>query len=345
MQTFKVGVVGAGHIVTHKHIPVFKKLKGVEVAAVCDKNYSVARAVAERFGIRSVHGILREMLKEKLDIVDICTPPQTHSSLATEAMEAGCHILAEKPLAMSVGEVDDLIRVANREHVRLCAVHQNLFNPAVQKARHLVESGVIGDLIGVDVGTFNTRNDYMLKNSNHWCHTLPGGAFFELLPHPIYLLQIFLRGIGQICILTSKLGDFQWMAADEIRVLVKAGNGVGTITGSCNSPFQGDSLDILGTKLGLQVDLWGRSIVTKKPRTEQPLSVGRTNLDLAYQSLALLRTTFESSLKAVLHGIEVSAHYAFMKEFVTCLRTGGKLPVEPHEARENVRILEAICNR
>ena len=189
----KVGIVGGGHIVNHRHIPVLKKLKDVEVFAVCDKVESFAKKTAEQFGIGRHFTSLTEMLKEHIDVVDICTPPRTHFALAVEAMEAGCHVMSEKPLAMNVQEVDEMISVSKRKNVKLCVVHQNLFNPAVQKARQLVESGQVGKVISVDVGTFVRKDNYMCVNGKHWCHTLPGGIFFEILPHPIYLLQLFAK--------------------------------------------------------------------------------------------------------------------------------------------------------
>jgi len=341
----RIGVVGCGHIVAHRHLPVFRKLRDVEVSAICDKQESVAETVAERFGIKHHYVSLSEMLKEELDVVDVCTPPQTHASLAAEAMDAGCHVLTEKPLAMSVNEADELIRFSERKHVKLCVVHQNLFNPAVQKARRLVDAGVVGDLISVDVSTFVRKDNYMCLNANHWCHTLPGGIFFEILPHPVYLLQAFLKRVEPTSVLTASLSDFSWMIADEIKVLVKAENGVGSIVASCNSPFHGDTLDILGTKLGLQVDLWGRSVIKYKPRTEKPYSVAKSNLHLASQFLNLIGTTVTSSLTMAFGGVKVSAHYGFVRDFVKSVHGYDDLPVDGEEARENVRIVETICKQ
>jgi len=343
LKLLKIGVVGGGHIVKHRHIPVFKKIKDVEVYAICDKQESTAQGVAEQFGIKHNYTSLSEMLKEELDIVDICTPPHTHVSLAIEAMEAGCHVLVEKPLAMTVKDVDEMSKVSKREHVKLCVVHQNLFNPAFQKAKRLVEEGVIGDLISVDVGTFVQRDNYMCVNGKHWCHTLPGGIFFEILPHPVYLLQVFLKNPKPAHVLTRKLSDFSWMKADEARILLDADNGVGLIVASCNSPFHGDALNILGTKMGLQVDLWGRYVIKYKPRTEDPVSVGKSNLSLAFQFLGLLGTTASNAFTMGLGGEKVSAHYGFLRAFVDAVQGKGRLPVSEEEARENVSIVEKIC--
>jgi len=343
LKMVKIGVVGGGHIATHRHIPIFKKIKDCEVFAVCDSEESVARNVASRFGIKNHYTSLSDMLRASPDVIDITTPPQTHFSLAIEAMEAGCHLLVEKPLAMTYKEVDEMFRISKRYNVKLCVVHQNLFNPAVQEAVRLVKNGSVGDLISVDAGTLVRRDNYMCTNGNHWCHKLPGGIFFEVLPHPVYLLQIFLKDIEPAYTLTKKLSSYDWMKADELRVLCNAKNGVGSVLSSCNSPFHGDTLTVFGTKMCVQVDLWGRTVIKYKTRTQDPVSVGKSNLSLASQFLGILGTTVSNSLTAVSGGEKVSAHYGFLYEFVKAIKTDGKLPATEEEAKENVRIVDEIC--
>jgi predicted dehydrogenase len=312
---------------------------------MCDTVESTARNIAEQFAIERYFTNFSEMLKMGLDVVDITTPPSTHFGLAVEAMESGCHVLAEKPLAMSVEDVDEMFRVSRRENVKLCVVHQNLFNPAVLKARRLVEAGFVGDLLGIDVATLVRKDNYMCVNGKHWCHTLPGGIFFEVLPHPVYLLQTFLRKFEAAFVFAKRLGGFGWMKADELRVLLNSEKSVGLLVASCNSPFHGDSIYISGSKMCLQVDLWGRSVIKYKPRTEDPVSVGKWNLSLASQSLGLLGSTFSNFLGMVVGGEKVSAHYGFLREFVRSIRSDGELPVSEGEARENVRIVCNICEK
>jgi len=341
----KIGVVGGGHIVKHRHVPIFKKIKGVDVFAICDKVETVAQDVAREFGVKNCFTSLSDMLRAGVDVVDVCTPPTTHFPLAVEAMEAGCHVLVEKPLGISIKEVDEMYSVAKRKGVKLCVVHQNLFNPAFQKAFRLVKAGAVGDVLSVDVGTFVRRDNYMCLNGEHWCHKLPGGIFFEILPHPVYLLQAFLKNAVPSSVLAMRLGGFSWMKADELRVLVEGDNGVGLVVASCNSPFHGDSLYVFGSKIGLQVDLWGRSVIKYKPRTEDPYSVGRGNLSLASQFLSLIGTTASNSFTALSGGEKVSAHYGFLEAFVRAVEKDGKLPVSEEDARDNVRIVEDICRK
>lgn len=346
MTKLKIGVVGGGHIVKHRHLPIYKKIRDVKVSAICDKQESIAKSVASQFGVSHYYNDFSEMLsKEELDVVDICTPPQTHVTLAIEAIEAGSHVLVEKPLAMNVNDVDKMFKFSEKKHVKLCVVHQNLFNPAVRKARSLVENGAVGDLISVDVGALVRRDNYMCLNSKHWCHNLPGGLNFEVLPHPVYLLQAFLKNPVPICLVAKKLSVFKWIKADEIRVLIDAENGVGLIISSCNSPFHGDTLNILGTKLGLQVDLWGRTVIKYKPRTENPVSVGKSNLYMASQLLGPLGANLSNMSKMLFRGVKISAHYDFILEFVKSILEDRDPPVSPSAARENVKIVENICSK
>ena len=345
MVKIKIGVVGGGHIVKHRHLPIYRKIKEVEVAAVCDKEEAIAKGVADQFQVRSYYTDLSKMLaKEKLDVVDICTPPKTHVALALQAMDAGCHVLVEKPLAMNVDEVDRMFSHSGQKHVKLCVVHQNLFNPVVRKAKALVESGAVGDLISVEVAALVRRDNYMCLNRKHWCHTLPGGLNFEVLPHPVYLLQSFLADPEPVCLVAKKISDSDWMKAEEIRVLMEAKKGMGLIVSSCNSPYHGDQLNILGTRLGLQIDLWGRTVIKNKVRTEEPLSVGRNNLYMASQFLKPLAANLINVWKMASSGVKVSAHYDFIMEFVRSIMEDRDPPVTPSETRKNVEIVEKICS-
>jgi len=343
MAKLRIGVVGGGYIVTHKHLPVFKKIGHAEVSAICDKQKSVAESVARQFGIDRHFDNLSEMLKEELDVVDICTPIRTHAPLAIESMESGCHVLVEKPLAMNVNDVDRMYEVSEKKHVKLCVLHQNIFNSVVKKARRLVEEGAVGDLISVDVGTFVTRDYHVCLDKDHWCHRLPGGIFFETIPHPVYLLQLFLDKIESTCVSAEKF-HFPWMKADEIKVLIKAEKGLGSLMASCNSPYHGDSLNIVGTKMGLEVDIWPRSMIKYGRRTEDPYSIGKSSLKTAFQSFGLVGTTIKNALRMTTGGVKVSAHYEFIREFLRSILTDSAPPVSRDEARENVRVVESICN-
>src|SRR6266700_3515171 len=153
MPKVKAAIVGAGLIAGKKHIPAFMRHKNkVELAALCDLNQEGARKLAAEFGVPKVYSDLGEMIeKEKPDLVDICTPPKTHVKLAVAAMKRGCHVLIEKPMALTVEECDRIVD-ASREHgVKVCVGHSDLFYYPFMQARELVANGAIGDFRGMRI--------------------------------------------------------------------------------------------------------------------------------------------------------------------------------------------------
>lgn len=338
----RVGVIGAGEISVESHLPVYKSLENVDLAAICDQRINMAKEAADKFGVKNTYGDLHEMLaKEKLDIVDICTPPRTHASLAIDAMEAGCHVLTEKPMATTIQEADEIVNSSKKNGVKLCVVHQNLCNPVVTRARELVETGAIGEILHVEARTSERKDSELCQNRNHWCHKLPGGIFFEIIPHPVYLLQAFLKDLEPVHVVGRKVSDREWMKNDELRVLLEGKNGLGSIVASCNSLIHGDTLDIFGSAMGLRADLWGRTLITFKPRTQSAKSIGMSNLNLSLQLFKVVGSTASTFLKAI-RG-KASAHYTFISRFVDSVTQGSKPPSTAEEGKATVRLLELIC--
>lgn len=339
----RIGLIGVGAIAVESHLPALRHLGHVEIAALCDQRIETARKVASDFGVKSVYGDAKEMLsKERLDAVDICTSPASHAPLSIQAMEAGCHVLIEKPMASNLEEADAMVDCSHKQKVKLCVVHQNICNPVVIRAKQMVESGAVGQLLSINVGTFERRDGGMILVKDHWCHKLPGGIFYEILPHPIYVLQTFAKELNPVCVMGAKRADIPWMPVDELRVLLK-GTSLGLITASCNPPVHGDTLDILGTKMVLRGDLWGRTLLTQKTRTKSPVEVGVGNLQLSSQLFGVIGGTISSAIRMA-WGV-VSAHYVFISEFINSVLDETPPPTTPEEARETLRLLESICSQ
>lgn len=177
MEKLKVAVVGCGLIAKARHIPGYMTMKKkVDLCAVCDKNEQLARETAKKYHISKAYSDVSEMLsKEKLDIVDICVPPQIHAPIAIEAIENGCHVIMEKPMALKTSDCDQMIDAARKHGVKLCVIHNNIFDPPFLKAKKLVEDGAIGDFVGMRIFLSTHRSD-MIDLKDHWYHKLPGGV-------------------------------------------------------------------------------------------------------------------------------------------------------------------------
>ncbi len=334
------GIAGCGAVITTAHMPGWRALKDVEIVAVCDQREEAAIQASRHWGIPRTYGNLSQMLSsEKLDFVDICSPPLTHCQLAIQAMEAGLHVLMEKPMALSSREADEMVSASREQGVKLCVVHNFLFSPIIQRAKSLVDSGTIGELLMMEVHSLDRRERH-LNQENHWCHNLPGGIFGEYAPHPVYLLLAFLGNIRSVRAIARKYSEFPWVAADELKVLVEAESSLGAFTVSCNSPRDSFTLDLFGTKGNVHVDHFTQTITHRRPRSNKFHDLILDRLDLmlpiftatAYSTVNRLRGRQRNRL----------GHQAIIQKFVESLLNNTEPPVTGEDDRETIRVLEEI---
>lgn len=144
-ERLKIGIVGGGGIAQVAHLPVLKKLKGVEVLALCDPDFPKARALADRFGIKDAFDDIEELLRyETLDAVVICSPNHLHESHILAALSANLHVLAEKPLTMSTASVQRILRAMEKRDRVVMVGMNHRYRPDVQIVRSFVQSGELG---------------------------------------------------------------------------------------------------------------------------------------------------------------------------------------------------------
>lgn len=146
-ERLKVGIIGGGAITQVAHLPVLKKMRTVEVQAICDTDLPKARALADRFSIKDAFDDIEELLRyEALDAVVICSPNHLHESHIMAALSADLHVLVEKPLAMSATSVQRILRGVEK-HNRVVMVGMNhRYRPDVQIVRSFVQSGELGTI-------------------------------------------------------------------------------------------------------------------------------------------------------------------------------------------------------
>src|ERR1044071_4511857 len=111
----RIGLIGAGAVVQVAHLPVLKKLKNVELAAICDVDLPKARALAERFGVRNVFDDIEDLLGHaEVDAVLIATPNHLHEPHIQAALSANAHVLVEKPIALTHGGALKVAKAAGK---------------------------------------------------------------------------------------------------------------------------------------------------------------------------------------------------------------------------------------
>ncbi len=143
----RIGIVGAGTIVQVAHLPVLKRLQGATVVGICDNDEQKARALANRYEIPTVSDDLEELLGQTpIDVLVICTPNHLHEAHLITGLNAGTHVLVEKPLALSPTSAERVMAVAGRSDRIVMVSVNHRYRPDVQTVRSFIQSGELGDI-------------------------------------------------------------------------------------------------------------------------------------------------------------------------------------------------------
>lgn len=341
MSKLKATIAGAGLIAGKKHIPAFLKQHGkVELVALCDLNLQAAQKTANDFGIRKTYGDFSELLsKEQPDLVDICTPPGTHARLAVEAMKHGCHVLIEKPMALTVVDCDKIVNASRQYKVKVCVAHSDLFYYPFIKAREVVRNGGIGEFRGMRI-FLSTPTDYMTSHKEHWVHKLPGGVIGETGPHVAYMTLAFIKPVREVQVKTAKILEYPWSQAEDYRIDLIGDKAISSVTLAYASDQWMARLDILGSEGTLLLDLQSLSFVR----------YSRLDLNPSHIGLSVLRESWQSLFGTITNGIRFltgslrSTHDVLVGAFVDSIITGTEPPVPAEEGREAVRVVNMIID-
>ncbi len=154
MKKLKTAVFGTGFM-GRVHTEGIRRLGNVEVAAIAGSSDEKARKFANELGVERSTGDFRTLLTDpEIDAVHVCTPNALHFPMAKAAMEAGKHVLCEKPLAISVSQGQQLVDMAKKRKLANCTFHNLRFYPMVQQIRRMRETGELGEIYAVQ-GTYS----------------------------------------------------------------------------------------------------------------------------------------------------------------------------------------------
>lgn len=242
----RVAVVGAGYVAVH-HLAALKRLDFVELVGICDSNLAAATALAERFGVAMAASNLAELAAQRPQAVYILTPPASHAALAMQALDMGCRVLVEKPMADSIAECRAMIETARSKGLILGVNHSDLLDPVVMKALARVRAGHIGEVVSVDI----------LRSSEYPAYAggpLPGQVaqgsypFRDLGVHGLYTLEAFLGKLSDVKVSCQSSGRDPNLQFDEWQAQVRGEQGIGRMLLSWNARPMESRLVVRGTR-------------------------------------------------------------------------------------------------
>lgn len=341
----EIALVGCGQVASD-HVAAIQLLEGVRICALVDPDEQRRLDVAARVeGVRTYPDVTSMLDQERPDAVHVLTPPATHEQVALEAMQAGCHVLVEKPIALDVGAVDTMIATAKERDVVLSTCHNMLFKPAVLRARELVESGAIGEVVHV-VGFygFSEEGVYSGTVGSHWAYRLPGGVFTNFLPHMISLQQAFMGPSVTVVDAVMQADRQDERRHAQLVVLSKGAEASGVMTISVIAKPDAKFLDVYGTKGTLHVDLVREMcIVQQTPRLPRAVAKVFLGLDHARQMLAGI---VRSALLVASGRLQGNPGLLLLvRDFYESIQGGRPTTPTAEDGRAMVQTLESIWSK
>ena len=328
MEKVRFGIIGCGMIADFH----FRAIEGIEDAETigCVDAYAPS---AERFA--AAHGIkkydtLADMLGDAaIDAVTICTPSGLHTQQAIDAMNAGKHVVCEKPMSLTLEDADLLIAVANKTQVKVCIISQFRYAPAVQAVTTAIEAGALGNIVSGSLQMKYYRSDeYYASGAWRGTKAMDGGGC--LMNQGIHGVDVFRYLMGPVKSLVGYARTQQRKIEVEdsaAAALEFASGAVGTLEGSTVCyPGYPRRIEICGDKGSvvleenaiLRWDCEGYDIGL-------PVGVSATNVA-------------SSDPKA----IDVSGHARQIRNFVGAILHGEKLMAPAETGRPALEIILGV---
>jgi UDP-N-acetyl-2-amino-2-deoxyglucuronate dehydrogenase len=210
------GLIGCGRV-SPRHVQSISELAQARLIAVADIIESRAAHFAKDYHAEAYTDYRRLLERRDVDVVNICTPSGLHAQMAIEAMQAGKHVIVEKPMALSLQDADKMIAVAQTSGVKLCVVLQNRYNPPMVDLRRVVDEGRLGKLLLGNATVRWYRPQEYYEDGWHGTWSMDGGALMNQSIHHIDALLWLMGDVASVFTYTATLAHR--MEAEDVGVV------------------------------------------------------------------------------------------------------------------------------
>lgn len=301
----------------------------------CDLDKDKVQSFATKHNISETHTDYREILQDtSVESVSICTDHGSHAALTLDALNAGKHVLVEKPMALSFLDSDRMIAASVANNRILSVISQHRYAPEVQYIMNLIEGGVFGDVITIS-GTLNSHKDKSYYEDSYWRGTLSGEGGSTLINQAIHTLDLMINIMGQptdVVAHQANLKFYDIETEDTIAGIFKFNNGaLGTILSTnASSKFWDSKIEIVATKGNISFTTGFPLKVTSLYMLDS-VQQQKIERDISYYE--------DEAAKGVppsqdYYGI---SHKYQIKNFLNATRGIEKLTMPPHEAQNTLK--------
>jgi predicted dehydrogenase len=333
-RTLRIGILGAGGMAkTHtRHWSTLQQEGGVEVIAVADANREAADGRAAEFEIPNALYSADDLFALKPDIIDIILPNRLHCEMTCASLEAGCHTICEKPLAIAPAEVEQMIASAEKSGRLLMAAQNMRFDAATEALKRAIDGGELGEVYHVN-STWLRRRGVPGRQSFYQRATAGGGPTIDLAVHMLDHLMFL-------------TGNFKPVSVTGVTPTKLAGHA--TFCGSWGD-WDPDIFDVedfgaafirFADGMTAMVEVsWLSNIADQERR--QALFLG-TRGGATFPQLTLAGEEHGSLIDSKLAQFDgEKGHLRELREFARAVRQGGPSPVPPTESLQVARVLDA----
>jgi scyllo-inositol 2-dehydrogenase (NADP+) len=330
----RVGMLGYGAI-GHEHAVAIGRTDGLSLAAVCDPN--PARIEAARAFVPDVrdHADGEALLADdEVDLVIVSTPPNTHADWVLQALQAGKHVVVEKPFCITVEEADRQITAASDAGLTLAVYQNRRWDADYLAVKQAVRSGRLGEVFHLE--TFVGGYDHPC-NFWHSDADVSGGAIYDWGSHYLdWVLDLMPQQVEWVSATAHKRVWHDVTNADHTRVLVHFTDGVeAEFTHSDLAAVRKPKFYLLGTRGGLVGHWQQERIVSRSP-------VGLVQEDrFAVSDAPASLTLFDADGSATALAVPPPPQQPFHRELADALLSGAPMSVTPQGSRRNIAVMQA----
>jgi predicted dehydrogenase len=333
--SYGFGIIGLG-MIAEFHAKAIAAMGKGELVACYSRSAGKADAFGKSFGCAGYSSLDQFLVHEGLDIVTICTPSGFHLEPALQAIEAGKHLIVEKPLEVTLERCDEMIEAAQKRGVRLAGVFPSRYHEAAATIKHAVEEGRFGTLTLGDayVKWYRTQEYY---DNGGWRGTWKydgGGALMNQSIHAIDLLQWFMGPVASVQAASATLIHERIEVEDTAAAVLRFANGaLGVIEGS-TAVFPGflKRIEISGS---------GGSAVLEEEDLRLWQFAEESKEDAGIRE-AFLSKTKSGGGASDPGAIGFHGHQNQFEDFCESLEAGRPPAVDGREARKSVEIILAV---
>ncbi len=326
MKPIRFGIVGCGSI-GPTHAGALAQISDARLVAVADVLVDRAREMADKYDIPTVYDSFEALLaNDDVEVVILCTPSGIHANQAVAAMAAGKHVIAEKPMDITLDACDRIIAEQRRSGRKFTVISQHRFDSATMLLRDVITSGKLGKIILADASVkwWRTQKYY---DSGEWRGTWRldgGGALMNQGVHTVDLLQWLVGGVSTIYAHARTAGHERIEVEDVAVAALTFSNGaIGTLTAT-TAAFDGlpVRIDIFGTEGSATLE--GDRLKMLKLKTGETYSseaAAEHAISVAQGGTASVKDQAGARVKAASPGaVWGDAHRAQLENFIAAIR-------------------------